>query len=386
MVLSVRLGDVTGTVPYGRARFKIVLIDRPRSRTLGSSPDIAHPHSIRIIMRRHALLAGGVALVTALAGVAVAVSASAGTTTYEAEAAVNTLAGGAHAIGCDRCSGNARVTGIGLLGRLTFTHVTAERSGPTKLTVTYVSPDARTASISVNGGAAIVADFPATRSDDRPGITKVVASLRTGDNTITFGNPRAVAPDIDKMVITTDGTPPPAPAAVPGSGPATYVPAAPVPSYSTPAYSTPPYSTPPGTPPTSPPAAGEPTFEQDVVALVNVQRAKAGCKPVTSDDRLVTAARAHSADMAARHYFSHATPEKVDFAARITRAGYRWSGAGENIAKGPSSPAAVMSSWMASTGHRANILNCSFTNVGVGVVADPAGTLLWTQDFARPLT
>jgi hypothetical protein len=164
-------------------------------------------------MRRHALVVGGVGLVTVLAGVAVAASASAGTTTYEAEAAVNTLSGGAHVVPCDRCSGGSRVTGVGLLGALTFTHVAAERSGPIKLSVTYVSPDARTARISVNGGVAMGVAFPATRSDDRPGTTRIVATLRPGANTVSFLNPAGVAPDIDKMVITTDGTPPPAPTA-----------------------------------------------------------------------------------------------------------------------------------------------------------------------------
>jgi uncharacterized protein YkwD len=341
-------------------------------------------------MPRRALLVGGVALVTVLAGVAVTVSASAGTTTYEAEAAVNALTGGAHAVGCDRCSGGARVTGIGLLGGLTFTHVTGERSGPAKLSVTYVSPQARTAAISVNGGAAMVVAFPATRSDDRPGTTRIVATLKSGANTITFVNPEAVAPDIDKMVLTTDGTPPPAPALPGGGGRDAIVSVSPVPAYSTPAYSTPPYSTPPETPPGSsppgsPPPAGTPALEQNVVQLVNVQRAKAGCKAVTADARLVAAARGHSADMAARGYFDHATPEKVDFAARITQAGYRWTAAGENIAKGQRTPAEVMTGWMGSEGHRANILNCAFTDIGVGVVADPTGALLWTQDFARPL-
>ncbi len=331
-------------------------------------------------MPRRALFVGGVALVTVLAGVAVTVSASAGTTTYEAEAAVNALTGGAHAVGCDRCSGGARVTGIGLLGRLTFTHVTGERSGPAKLSVTYVSPEARTAAVSVNGGAAVVVAFPATRSEDRPGTTRVVATLRTGDNTISFVNPEAVAPDIDKMVLTTDGTPPPAAAVIGPGGPDAIVSVSPAP-----AYSTPPYSTPPETLPSSPPPAGNPAFEQDVVTLVNAQRAKAGCTAVTADDRLVGAARGHSADMAARGYFDHATPEKVDFAVRITRAGYRWAAAGENIAKGQGTPAEVMTSWMGSDGHRANILNCGFTGIGVGVVADPTGALLWTQDFARPL-
>ncbi len=122
-----------------------------------------------------------------------------------------------------------------------------------------------------------------------------------------------------------------------------------------------------------------------MLTIVNAERAKAGCPAVTADDRLTVAARAHSADMAARNYFSHTTPEGVQFATRITEAGYRWSGAGENIAKGQRTPQAVMTSWMNSAGHKANILNCGFQNLGVGVAADATGALLWTQDFASPL-
>jgi uncharacterized protein YkwD len=137
--------------------------------------------------------------------------------------------------------------------------------------------------------------------------------------------------------------------------------------------------------PTGAPPAGNAAFEAQVATLVNTERAKAGCAALVVDDRLTAAARAHSADMASRNYFSHTTPEGVDFATRITNSGYRWSGAGENIAKGQRTPQDVMTSWMNSPGHKANILNCGFKNLGVGVAADATGTLVWTQDFASPL-
>jgi uncharacterized protein YkwD len=336
-------------------------------------------------MRRHVLVVGGVALATVLAGVAVAASASAGTTTYEAEAATNTLRGGAHAVACHRCSGGARVTGVGLLGQLTFAGVVAEQAGPTKLAVTYYSADARTAQISINGGVAAAVAFPATRSSNRPGTMRITATLRAGDNTIAFGNPVGAAPDIDKLVITTDGTPPtPVPSATESGEPGATATVTP-PSNSPPPPSTPPSPSPsPTESPTESPT-GNAAFEAEVVTIVNQKRAEADCPPVTVDDRLTAAARAHSADMAARDYFSHTTPEGVDFATRITAAGYRWSGAGENIAKGQRTPQEVMTSWMNSEGHKANILNCGYRNLGVGVAADSSGTLLWTQDFASPL-
>src|SRR5690606_7451058 len=125
-------------------------------------------------------------------------------------------------------------------------------------------------------------------------------------------------------------------------------------------------------------------YEQQVVALVNEQRSAAGCGALASDSRLTAAARAHSADMAARGYFAHTTPEGVTFAERITSAGYRWSYAAENIARGQRDPQAVMWSWMNSDGHRRNILNCALRHIGVGLAYDANNRPHWTQDFASP--
>ncbi|MGW7365937.1 sigma-70 family RNA polymerase sigma factor [Streptomyces sp. NPDC054841] len=123
---------------------------------------------------------------------------------------------------------------------------------------------------------------------------------------------------------------------------------------------------------------------EQVVALVNSERAKAGCGPVTSNDKLATAAQRHSADMAARDYFDHTSPDGTDPGDRITAAGYRWSTYGENIARGQQSPASVMDSWMNSSGHRANILNCSFKEIGVGI-HDASGGPWWTQAFGTAM-
>ena len=116
---------------------------------------------------------------------------------------------------------------------------------------------------------------------------------------------------------------------------------------------------------------------QQVVALVNEARDLAGCQPLKVDDRVVEAAQGHSADMAQRDYFSHTTPEGVDFAQRMRTAGYPSPG-GENIAMGQRSAEQVMKAWMNSDGHRRNILNCGFTTIGVGL--DTRGWY-WTQNF-----
>jgi uncharacterized protein YkwD len=120
------------------------------------------------------------------------------------------------------------------------------------------------------------------------------------------------------------------------------------------------------------------------VALANEERAQAGCAALTVDSRLAAAARAHSADMATRGYFDHTTPDGVTFDQRITRAGFTWSRAAENIAAGQRGPAAVMRAWMNSDGHRSNIVNCQLTHIGVGLAYNADNRPYWTQDFATP--
>jgi uncharacterized protein YkwD len=123
--------------------------------------------------------------------------------------------------------------------------------------------------------------------------------------------------------------------------------------------------------------------EGAVLAIVNNERAKAGCKALTVDGRLAAAARKHSADMVKRHYFSHTTPDGVTMAKRIDNEGYRWSTIGENIAAGQPNATEVMKAWMNSPGHRANILNCKFQQIGIGVAFDGRRPV-WTQDFGTP--
>ncbi|WUI00363.1 CAP domain-containing protein [Spirillospora sp. NBC_00431] len=119
--------------------------------------------------------------------------------------------------------------------------------------------------------------------------------------------------------------------------------------------------------------------EAAVVSITNAERAKAGCEPLHIDQRLVTAARRHSADMAANNYFDHTSRNGDSPWKRMEAAGYPSPGA-ENIAKGYSTAAAVMKGWMDSPGHRANILNCDLRAIGVGRASGPGGPL-WTQDF-----
>ncbi|AKZ60019.1 putative membrane protein [Streptomyces ambofaciens ATCC 23877] len=120
--------------------------------------------------------------------------------------------------------------------------------------------------------------------------------------------------------------------------------------------------------------------EAQVLALVNEERAAAGCSPVTANDRLTRAADDYSDVMASSGVMSHTGPDGSTMASRVEAAGYQWSALGENIARGQADAASVMESWMNSSGHRANILNCSFKELGVGVHFGDGGPW-WTQDF-----
>jgi len=124
--------------------------------------------------------------------------------------------------------------------------------------------------------------------------------------------------------------------------------------------------------------------EQQVLDLTNTARQRHGCRPLALDPRLARAAREHAHDMVARHYFSHVTPDGRDPSDRAMAAGFP-AGAGENIAVGFPSASAVMDGWMGSKGHRANILDCGYTVIGVGY--DPGTVLIgyapgsWVQMF-----
>ncbi len=120
--------------------------------------------------------------------------------------------------------------------------------------------------------------------------------------------------------------------------------------------------------------------EAQVLALVNKERAAADCSPVTANDRLTRAADDYSDVMASSGVMSHTGPDGSTMTTRVEAAGYRWSTLGENIARGQADAASVMKSWMNSPGHRANILNCSFKELGVGVHFGDGGPW-WTQNF-----
>ncbi|MGP8300726.1 sigma-70 family RNA polymerase sigma factor [Streptomyces inhibens] len=139
----------------------------------------------------------------------------------------------------------------------------------------------------------------------------------------------------------------------------------------------------PSAPPATTPSATPPDLEEQATALINRHRAQAGCGPLRIDRRLHTAAQRHSADMAARDYYEHDTPDGTGPDERITAAGYPWSSWGENLDRGPRTAEAAVNDWMGDAMHRGNLLDCKFTAVGIGVVHGTGGPW-WTQDLAAP--
>lgn len=124
--------------------------------------------------------------------------------------------------------------------------------------------------------------------------------------------------------------------------------------------------------------------EQEVIRLTNQHRQAAGCSALTPDAALRTAALGHSKRMAAQNRMEHQLPGEPSFVERIKAAGFSpLSAAAENIAAGHPNAKAVVDAWMKSSGHRANILNCNLTHIGVGVAQGSGGKLFWTQNFAR---
>ena len=163
---------------------------------------------------------------------------------------------------------------------------------------------------------------------------------------------------------------------------ATPVKAAPVkaaPAKAAPVAATPAKAT---TAPTAAPALTENNkLEKQVVALVNQERAKIGLAPLKDNSQLANVARTKSADMAANNYFSHTSPTYGSPFDMMKKFGITYNAAGENIAMGQPTAASVMTGWMNSPGHKANILSANFTEIGVGVAKDKDGSIYWTQQF-----
>ncbi|MGB4439741.1 MAG: CAP domain-containing protein [Sedimentibacter sp.] len=125
------------------------------------------------------------------------------------------------------------------------------------------------------------------------------------------------------------------------------------------------------------------SYEQKVAELVNVERQKAGLSALTLDTAISNVARTKSKDMATNNYFAHQSPTYGSAGDMLKQFGINWSAWGENIASGQRTPEAVVTAWMNSSGHRANILSTNFSKIGVGYATNSNGTPYWTQIFTN---
>jgi uncharacterized protein YkwD len=120
-----------------------------------------------------------------------------------------------------------------------------------------------------------------------------------------------------------------------------------------------------------------------VLELTNIERNKASLPPLRLNPQLTTAAQTHSENMARSKSISHQLPGELSLGDRISRAGYKWSAIAENVAGGQKTPELAVSAWInevpPNDGHRRNILNPNYRELGVGYSNN-----YWTQDFASP--
>ena len=129
-------------------------------------------------------------------------------------------------------------------------------------------------------------------------------------------------------------------------------------------------------------------FEADILAGVNNERLAAGLSPLRLDGALVAIARERSADMAAQGYFAHTSPTGETAFSLMDKYGVPYSWAGENLARNnypdAESVAIAMRDWLASPGHRDNMLNVHYTAIGVGSAVDGSGMKYFTVVFTGP--
>ena len=137
----------------------------------------------------------------------------------------------------------------------------------------------------------------------------------------------------------------------------------------------------PNTTPEQKPSTDFSSYQQQVLDLVNAERAKRGISALTLDSSLSSVATKKSQDMVNKNYFDHTSPTYGSPFDMMKQFGISYRSAGENIAKGQKTPQEVVAAWMNSEGHRKNILNPNFTNLGVGIAKDSNKTTYWTQMF-----
>jgi uncharacterized YkwD family protein len=122
-------------------------------------------------------------------------------------------------------------------------------------------------------------------------------------------------------------------------------------------------------------------YQQEVLNIVNKERTSRGLSALKFNTEVSKVATLKSQDMIDKGYFDHNSPTYGSPFDMMKQFGITYRSAGENIAMGQRTPQEVMTAWMNSEGHRKNILNSSFTEIGIGIAKDKNGRLYWTQMF-----
>ncbi|WP_097948454.1 CAP domain-containing protein [Streptomyces sp. ms115] len=210
---------------------------------------------------------------------------------------------------------------------------------------------------------------PASRGSERPEAPSTSPSKTPSPSKTSKAPSKSAAPSTSKKPAATPSKKSKAPTTAPekSSAPASKAPALPKTS------AAPPPSKKPSPSPTDASARSE------VLALVNQERAKVGCSPLSTSAPLTSLAQNFSEDMAARGFFDHTDPDGDTPWDRAAQAGVQGLAA-ENIARGQADAQAVMEGWMNSEGHRANILNCDYKTIGIGI-HEGSGGPWWVQNF-----
>lgn len=231
------------------------------------------------------------------------------------------------------------------------------------------------------GGSSAPADrssSPTSRGSERPGAPSKTPSK--SPSTTPSKSPSGSASKTPSKSAAPSATPSEKPAATPSKeskAPTTAPKKSTAPASRTPAPPKKTVAPPPTKKPAPSPSA--PSARAEVLALVNQERSKAGCSPLTTSTPLTSLAQNFSEDMAARGFFDHTDPDGDTPWDRAAQAGVQGLAA-ENIARGQADAQAVMDGWMNSEGHRANILNCDYKTIGIGV-HEGSGGPWWTQNF-----
>lgn len=132
--------------------------------------------------------------------------------------------------------------------------------------------------------------------------------------------------------------------------------------------------------PTTAPSSNTSNYANEVLRLVNQERANAGLSALTTNSTITSAANKRAQEIV--QSFSHTRPNGTSFSTVLKEYGVSYRTSGENIAYGQKSPQEVVTGWMNSPGHRANILNANFNTIGIGVY-QKNGTIYWTQLFTN---